>query len=114
MAKLTVQATTEVTVNPTVAAQLSETLEYYQALKTDAAALEAQMEIEKIKIKALLDEAGISKATIDGIPLTMATRDTSSLDKVRFVELGGSLAMLDNATVVKTGKPYLVIGKAKG
>jgi hypothetical protein len=109
----TTETVTTVHVEPDVAARLTALLDTYQALKVDADLLYDQMEEEKRKLRGEMELAGLEKVTINGVPCTVVRGLSSSLDKLKFVELGGSLEMLENATVKKLKKAYLSIGKEK-
>ena len=104
---------TTVKVEPDVAARLTALLDTYQSLKVDADLLYDAMEEEKRKLKGEMELAGLEKVTIAGVPCSIVKGHTSKLDKLKFVELGGSLATLENATSSKPKKAYLSIGKEK-
>lgn len=112
---LTTETTAETTVavSKEIAARVSALLSTYHELKVQADLLSDAMDVEKAKIFAILQEEGIEKVAIDGTPCTIVRGTSSSLDKMKFVELGGSLEMLQNATVIKPKKPYLKIGAEK-
>jgi hypothetical protein len=95
-------------------ARLSALLSTYQDLKSQADVLVAAMAEEKQKIFEILQAEGYEKAEIDGVPCTIVRGTSTSLDKIKFVQLGGSLAHLENATISKPKRPYLVIGKGSG
>lgn len=60
-------------------------------------------------VGVLLEQLGVDKATIDGYKATVVRGTTSKLDKQKFVSLGGSLEMLENATVQVAKRPYTKI-----
>lgn len=101
--------TTEVEIKPELRAHLSALLSTYQELKFDLDAIQHQLDIEKLAIWGALKEAGLEKAKIDGFSLNVIKGHTSKLDKLKFVELGGSLQQLENATFSKPKKAYLDI-----
>jgi len=107
------ETTMTVQVQPDVTARLTALLDTYQTLKVDADLLYDQMEEEKRKIKGEMELAGLSAFRINGVPCTIVGGETSKLNKLKFVELGGSLAMLENATEKKPKKKYLRIGEDK-
>jgi hypothetical protein len=115
MPKLEVTTTDIATiiVEPEVGARLDALLQTYQMLKIDADLLYDQMEEEKRKMKGEMELAGLEKISINGTPCTIVRGEQSTLDKLKFVELGGSLATLENATSKKPKKAYLAIGKDK-
>src|SRR5216683_3159216 len=97
----TTEAKTTVQLEPELSARLTALLDTYQTLKVDADLLYGQMEEEKRKLRGEMELAGLEKVTIAGVPCTVVRGMSSSLDKLKFVELGGSLKMLENATVKK-------------
>ena len=88
-------------------------LSVYQELKASVDVLQAQMDGEKAAIYAEMEATGADKAWVDSIPLTIVRSSSSSLDKKEFVRLGGSLKLIDAATVKKDKKPYLKITLGK-
>jgi len=109
----TVTTTTETSLDVQLQARLRALLSTYHTLKADFDLIEAQMDEEVEKMKAILDTEGVQKVVLDGVPLTIVGGESSSLDKLKFVELGGSLEMLADATVKKPKKKYLRIGAEK-
>ena len=111
----TTTATTEATVElgESTALHLGVLVDAYQTLTTQKKALEA--EIAKIQVEALatLEAAGVEKARVGETPVSIVRGTTSSLDKQKFVALGGSLTMLAEATVTKPKKAYVRIGGEK-
>jgi hypothetical protein len=110
-AQTVVTTTTEI--EPKVAARISAVLSVYSELKLQADLLYEGMEEEKAKIFEIMKDAGYEKMEIDGVGCTIVRGTSSKLDKMKFVELGGSLEQLANATVTKPKKAYLRIGAAK-
>lgn len=109
--KLGTSAVAEITIAPEVGARVSAILSTYHGLQEQVEILESLMEEEKQKVHALMVEAGVKKIVVDGAPCNIVEKMSSSLDKVKFVELGGSLKQLEEATVHKPVKPYVTIGK---
>ncbi len=66
------------------------------------------------EVKEVLEVSGLKKLRAGDVPISLVEGTTRSLDKLKFVELGGSLEMLENATVSKPKKAYISIGKEKG
>lgn len=106
---ITVETKTEIA--PDVQARVSAVLSTYHDLKMQADLLYEQMEAEKAKIWDVMKEAGYEKIEVDGTPCTVVKSSQSKLDKQLFVQLGGSLEQLNNATRSVPKKPYLKIGK---
>lgn len=96
-------------------AQLTITLalETYQKAKVEADAAKETMEMAAAEIKASLETEGRAKIRAGELPICIVRGTSSKLDKVRFVELGGSLATLENATITKPKKAYVRIGAEK-
>lgn len=82
----------------------------YVALEVDIDVLTAQQDEEKAKLFALLDENGINESVIaEGRSLKIVRGESSRLDKVKFVELGGNLDHLLLATRRTPKKAYIDI-----
>lgn len=113
MARIAVTTEQQVTLDPALSARVSAILSTYHELKAQADLLYEIMDGESQKIRALMEGAGHEKIEIDGTPCTIVRGTSSKLDKVKFVQLGGSLAQLENATTSKPKKVYLRIGKEK-
>lgn len=111
----TVQATIEpeVTLEPEVLERVSPLLRTFLDLKQQVDLLTEQMDEEKRKIKGEMELAGVQKTRVDGTPVTIVRSSQRKLDKLKFVELGGSLEMLENATFDRPKKPYIRIGEDK-
>ena len=101
--------TTELEIKPELRAHLAALCATYKELKFDLDAIQHQMDIEKAAMWTILKEVGAEKVKIDGFSLNVIKGHTSKLDKVKFVELGGSLEQLDNATFKKPKRAYLDI-----
>lgn len=106
-------ATTQIEIDPEIAAKLSATLSMYQDLKLQRDLLDEAMAAESKKIQAEMELLGVDKLQIEGVPCTVVHGTSSSLDKQKFVALGGSLTMLQEATITKPRKAYLRIGATK-
>lgn len=116
---LATQTTTEVqgeatqSLAPELMTRIAAILSTYHDLKEQAKLYAELADAENKKILDLLQEEGIERAEVEGTACTIVRGTTPTLDKVRFVELGGSLQMLENATMHKPRKPFLRIGKEK-
>jgi predicted deacylase len=102
-----------VTLAPELTARIAATLATYHELKEQAKLYAELAEAENKKIMAVLEAEGLERVEVEGVPCSIVRGTTPTLDKIRFCELGGSLEMLENATMHKPRKPYLLIGKAK-
>lgn len=96
---------------PDIIAALAIKLDTFHTLKVDRDLLDAEMDKLKGEVLDELNLWGVEKAVIDNIPCAVVGGESSSLDKVKFVQLGGSLKMLADATVKKPKKKHLRIGK---
>ncbi len=101
--------------SPTTKERIAIILSVYKDLKESADVIEGEMDAAKKEIFAALDREGVKKTLVDEIPLAIVRGTSTSLDKMRFVQLGGSLKMLEESMVSKPKKPYLKItlGKEK-
>lgn len=88
---------------------ISVRLSVYADLKLNLDIIQAQLDDERVAIQKEMEAAGVEKTWVDTIPLTIVRSSSNSLDKKEFVRLGGSLKLLDQATVKKAKKPYLKI-----
>ena len=108
----TTVATTEATVElgESTALHLGLLVEMYQTLAGQKKAIEAEIAKIQAETFATLEAAGAEKVRIGETPVSIVRGTTSSLDKQKFVALGGSLTMLQEATVTKPKKAYVRIG----
>lgn len=108
-----IEATTETTVvvDVEIAQKLAVALSAYHDFKLQRDLLDEQMKKESKKIQAEMELLGVEKLEVEGTPCTIVGGYTKTLDKIKFVELGGSLKTLESATVSKPRKKYLRIGK---
>lgn len=102
-------ATLSVTTHERIALILS----VYADLKASADVLKEEMDNARLEIFTHLDREGVDKVLVDSIPLAIVRSNTSSLDKVAFVKLGGSLKILEEAMVSKPKKAFLKITLGK-
>ena len=103
----TVTQTIEVQLKPSLKRKLLNELNTYAALHAQLKSLEAEMDAHKITIEECLIESGEESLSLDGFKATMVFAQRSKLDKKLFVQQGGTLAQLENATVTAPAKPYL-------
>lgn len=94
---------------------LSAALSTYANLKFDVDALTHQMEIEKLTIGKVLEEAGIDKAALDEFNLCWVRgATTSKLDIKKLIAQGVTMAQIEMATTVKPKKVHFRIsGKSE-
>jgi hypothetical protein len=110
---VTTEQTVQTEIRPEVAARLAALVSTLNEIKFEAGLLDEAMDIEKAKIFEILQTEGIDKVDVQGTGLAIVRGTSSRLDKVKFVQLGGSLAQLEAATIVKPKKPYLRVGADK-
>ncbi len=111
--KTEVSATQELVLEPALKTKLTQRLKLYTRLKAEYEAAKAKLDKEKLNIEGYFEQAGAQSITIEGhATLTEVRGVSSTLDKKRFVQQGGSLAQLENATILKPKKPYLLISLA--
>jgi len=103
-------ATTEIAIEPALKKKLEQRLEIYRRLDAEYEAALAKLEKEAKNIEGYFEQVGAQSIKVDRHATITEVRGTSSkLDKKKFVELGGSLKMLENATVTSPKKPYVLI-----
>ena len=108
----TATATAEATVElgESTALHLGLLVEMHQTLVGQRKAIEAEIAKIQAETFATLEAAGVEKVRVGETPVSIVRGTTSSLDKQKFVALGGSLTMLAEATVTKPKKAYVRIG----
>ena len=110
-AKIAVETTqtVEVKLKPSLKRKLLNELTAYHALHTQLKAIEAQMAAHKVTLEACVIESGEQSLELEGFKTTLVFPVRSKLDKRLFVQQGGTLAQLENATVATPAKHYLLI-----
>lgn len=98
-------------IEPAVKARLDALVSTCRTMVVEATLQKEAIEVEKAKILKLLQDNGIEKVDVAGEPVQIVRSTSSSLDKVKFVQLGGSLKQLEDATIKKPKKPYVLIGE---
>ena len=103
-------ATTEVILEPALKTKLTQRLKVYRLRKEEFEKAKAAMEKEARNVEGYFEQAGASSIVIEGhATITEVKGTTSNLDKKLFVQQGGTLAQLENATVSKPKKSYVLI-----
>lgn len=105
LAATTVQ-TVEVELTPRVRRLLLLELQTYATLSAQIKELEGQKAHIVANIRAIREETGENALELEGFKLCNVAGQTSYLDKQLFVQLGGSLEQLANATRSKPKKAY--------
>jgi hypothetical protein len=106
MLTATTTVTQTVELSPQLKRQLLNELKAYQGLKAQQDALELALANKKANIGRLREKSGEKALELEGYKITLVEPVRKELDKKKFVELGGSLAMLENATVSRPTKSY--------
>lgn len=109
----TVKAGTEIVLTAEQEAFIAAHVDTYQQAKIDYDLLGELLDTEVAAVKTLLDSLGLKKVVVEGVPCTVVGGTTPVFDKLKFVELGGSLEQLANATSSKPKRAHLRIGKLK-
>jgi hypothetical protein len=104
---------TEVEVSAAIHETLHVAVQMYLDAKTRYDAENETMELAKAAVKEALDEAGLKKLRVDGVPVSISAGTYQVLNKEKFVLAGGSLAMLDDATETKNKRAGVRIGAEK-
>ena len=106
MLTATTTVTQTVELSPQLKRQLLNELKAYQGLKSQQDALELALANKKANIGKLRERSGEKMLELEGYKISLVEPVRKELDKKKFVELGGSLAMLENATVSRPTKAY--------
>ncbi len=105
----TTTQTVEVKLKPSLKRKLLNELTAYAALHAQLKSIEAQMAVHKTTLEECVIESGEQSLELEGFKATMVFPVRSKLDKMLFVQQGGTLAQLENATVSTPSKHYLLI-----
>lgn len=108
MSKLqtTVVVETELVIEPKLRQRLLVKFRTYADLKMQEKALTIRLDKLKAEIGSIRDEIGVETVEVEGFRDTLVAGVTSTLNKRKFVELGGSLKMLENAMECKPKKAF--------
>lgn len=107
---VTTTATTEVEIEPALRTKLLQRLKLYKKLKADFESAKVKLEKEAKLIGGYFEQVGATSIHLDGTATITEVRGTTSkLDERLFVQQGGSLEQLRNATITKPKKPYVLI-----
>lgn len=89
---------------------LEAALSTYADLKVDFENISHLMDIEKLTIGGILEEAGVNKTCTEYFSLCWVRGATNSkLDPQKLIASGVSLAQIEAATVTRLRKPYFSI-----
>lgn len=113
-AKVEVSATQELKLEPALKAKLKQRLTKLKELQRIADEAQAKADKEQALVEGYFEQAEAKSVTLEGLAtMTLVEGTSSKLNKKKFVELGGSLAMLENATETKPKKSYVLVTFAK-
>jgi hypothetical protein len=104
--QVTTTVTQTVELSPQLKRQLLNELKAYQGLHAQREALELALANKKANIGKLRERSGEKSLELEGYKISLVEPVRKELDRKKFVELGGSLAMLENATVSRPTKSY--------
>lgn len=117
---LSTKAITTATVSETVALkprqrrELMIELHAYAEMQTELQVLKEGIEVHKAAVEKLLEELGVKQLELEGFSAVIVSPQRNVLDKKKFVELGGSLEQLTNATSKVPSESYVLITPPKG
>jgi hypothetical protein len=106
---LTTNQTVEVQLRPALKSKLLKRLKLYAELRAQSKALELAMDKEKAEIGALREEAGVDKLAIEGFSVAYVTNIRKTLIPAKLIAMGVTTSMLEEATDLKPGRPYVKI-----
>lgn len=107
---VTVSTTKDVKLEPALRLKLQKRLRVYAGLKVKYEDAKKALDREKANLGGYREQTGEQSVSLDGYGTITEVRGvTSKLDKKKFVALGGSLTMLEEATVVSPKRPYELI-----
>ncbi len=113
-AKVEVSATQELQLEPALKTKLQQRLKLYRKLKAEFEIAEAKLKKEAGNIEGYFEQVGAQSITVEGhATITEVRGNSSKLDKKLFVQQGGTLAQLENATLTTPKKPYILISLSK-
>lgn len=101
--------THEVVLKPAVRRQLLKELRLWAELHAQEKAIKLAKSKHAHAVESMQTELGESSIDLEGFKSTIVAPMRSSLDKKKFVALGGKLEILEKATVQVPGKSYLKI-----
>lgn len=91
---------------PAIRRKLLNKLSIYSSLHTQKKALEHAMEKAKNEIEVLREETGEATLSLEGYSITLVAPIRSKFNPKKFVQLGGDLALYNNAHEDVLSKPY--------
>ena len=99
--------TTELKIKPRLKTALTTELTAYAKLHTQLKGIEAEMEQRKAKIGRYREEVGVESLELEGFHVTRVSGGTrGTLNKMKLLEMGCTVEMLEEATEYKPVKPF--------
>lgn len=102
----TVTTTKEIKLAPQLRRKLLTELRAYAELKEQAKAIEQAMKKHKQTLDELREKTGEKSVALEGFKITLVEPVRSYLDKEKLIEVGVTTAQIEEATIVKPGRPY--------
>lgn len=107
--EVTATTTHSLELKPTIKKRLLTALKTYVELSAQAKVLKLAKSKQASIVEEIQVELGESSLEVDGFKSTIVAGVSRTLDKKRFVQLGGRLDLLEAAMVDKPKKPYVKI-----
>ena len=98
-----------VTLKPSLRTKLLKALRTYSSLKDQEKVIDLAKKQCRDGIGGILEEVGESTLKIEGFIATFVAPAKKVLDRKKFVQLGGDLALLDAAYVEQAVTPYVKV-----
>jgi hypothetical protein len=113
-AAVTTTTVQTVTLKPTIRKKLLTALRTYAGLKDQEKVLDLAKKKARGTVQEVLEEVGETSLKLEGYTATMVAPTKKVLDRKKFVQLGGDLALLDAAYVEQDTTPYIKVTTPKG
>lgn len=111
--RMAITPVTAVDIDEEIAAKMAASLATYTEMKIQRDLLDEAMKKESKQLLGEMELLGVDKLEVEGYPCTIVRGETTSLDELKFVQLGGDLELLNRAKVTKPKQPYLLVGKKR-
>ena len=102
----TLATTHEVQLKPSLVTKLRRELRLYAELKTQLKVIESVLDKHKGVIGAIREETGEQSLKLDGFLITLVAPIRKKFNAMKFVELGGDVAIYNQAHEDVSGKAY--------
>ena len=113
-ATITATTTHQIKLSPSIKTKLLTALRTYVELAAQKKVIEHAQKLLRKTIEAIQVEVGESSLEIDGFKSTIVAPIRKTLDKKRFVALGGDLDILERSYVEQPGTSYVKITSPTG